>query len=84
MSVTFVTRVDQEQTIRPPAGVVLPQGKLRVHVEALEETTTSTVKKSGRYQWMKELARQADALEVDLPSDMAANHDYYASGKPKP
>jgi len=37
-------------------------------------------------KWMKILAEGARQLRkagVDLPSDMAINHDYYAHGAPK-
>lgn len=33
--------------------------------------------------WLTALAEKVDGLAVDLPSDLAENHDHYAHGKPK-
>jgi hypothetical protein len=40
--ITFRTTIDGEQVIRPPAGVVLPQGALEVIVKPVETETTVT------------------------------------------
>jgi len=36
MSITFEAELGDDQTIHPPAGVVLPTGKLRVTVQAIK------------------------------------------------
>ena len=82
MSITFETEMGNDQVIRPPAGVVLPAGKLLVTVQAVETAHESDPLAKTR-DWLLKLAREAEELAPNLPSDMAENHDYYAHGKPK-
>ncbi len=82
MSITFETEMGSDQVIRPPAGVVLPAGKLRVTVQQVEVVSESDPMAKTR-DWLLKLAREAERLNPNLPSDMAENHDFYAHGKPK-
>ncbi|MFT3878742.1 MAG: hypothetical protein QM703_03665 [Gemmatales bacterium] len=80
MSITFEAEMGSDQVIRPPAGVVLPEGKLWVTVQKVVATESDPVSKSK--DWLLKLAREAERLNSNLPTDLATHHDHYAHGKP--
>lgn len=82
-AIRFHTVVDQEQVIRPPAGVALPQGAIEVTIRPIEPPTTpETDMLASTRHWLLALAAEAEQAAPDLPSDMAEYHDHYAHGKP--
>ena len=84
-AIRFQTVVDQEQVIRPPAGIALPQGAIEVTVRHIEPPTTSEADPLALTRhWLLALAVEAEQAVPDLPSDMAEYHDHYAHGKPLP
>ncbi len=82
MSITFETEAGNDQVIRPPAGVVLPAGKLRVTVHEVETVNENDSMAKTRAMLLS-FAQTAEKLAPNLPADMAENHDHYAHGKPK-
>ena len=84
-AIRFHTVVDQEQVIRPPVGIALPQGAIEVTVWPIEPPTTPEADPLAptRY-WLLALAEEAEQAAPDLPGDMAEYHDHYAHGKPLP
>ena len=84
-AIRFHAVVDQEQVIRPPAGIILPQGAIEVIVQHIEPPTTPEADPlASTRHWLLALAEEAEQAAPDLPSDMAAYHDHYAHGKPLP
>ncbi len=81
--IQFNTVVGMDQVIRPPAGVVLPEGEVQVVVMPRAEERTINGLASTR-SWLLALAEDAELAKPDLPTDMAMNHDHYAHGKPLP
>lgn len=82
-TIQFNTFVNEEQVIRPPAGVVLPQGAIEVTVRTLSQSQTSDADAlEETRRWLLALAAEAEQAAPDLPSDMAEHHDHYAHGKP--
>ncbi len=64
-------------------GQTLPEGTV-VHV--LPQTTQPLApQEDPRTIWQKlaDLGREVESLPCDLPTDLAANHDYYLHGLPK-
>ena len=85
--VRFETTVGEDQVIRLPAGVSLPSGKIQVTVRSAEAESgedEDDEDSKALSDWLIGLAREAEAIAVPHPSDMAANHDHYAHGKPRP
>jgi len=64
-------------------GASLPEGTL-VTVVPVPRAAESDVS-DARTIWQKlaDLGRQVESEPCDLPSDLAANHDYYLHGLPK-
>jgi len=82
--IQFNAVVDQEQVIRPPGGVVLPQGEIEVTVRPrTAPSTASDDPLASTREWLLAFAAQAEREGPDLPADMALNHDFYAHGKPR-
>lgn len=83
-AIQFQAVVDQEQVIRPPGGVILPQGEIEVTVRSKPASVTESADPlADTRQWLLSLAAEAEAAAPDLPTDLAANHDFYAHGKPR-
>jgi hypothetical protein len=83
-TIQFSAVVDQEQVIRPPDGVRLPEGEIEVTVRprAAPAQPTSDELAPTR-EWLLALAADAERQKPDLPADLALHHDYYAHGKPR-
>ncbi len=70
-AIRFHTVVDQEQVIRPPAGIVLPHGAIEVTVRHIEPSTTPEADPlAPTRHWLLALAAEAEQAAPDLPSDM--------------
>ncbi len=78
---TFRAVVTDERVLRLPEDVVLPKGEMEVTVRPVaidgDDMVTST------QTWLLQLAKDSERLAPSLPSDMAAQHDHYAHGKPR-
>jgi len=84
-TVQFHAIVDTDQVIRPPEGVELPRGEVEVTVRSHQpEAAASSDSLASTLDWLLALAAEAEQAAPDLPGDMAANHDHYAHGKPRP
>jgi hypothetical protein len=85
-TIQFNTIVNpEEQVIRPPDGVELPQGVVEVTVRFISQPAvphTDPLEKTRN--WLLALATEAEQAAPDLPTDMAEHHDHYAHGKPLP
>ncbi len=80
--IRFQAVVGADQEIRPPAGVTLPEGKVDVIVRRPFTPPSSNEDDfTEMREWLVGLAREAESIEGELPSDMAENHDHYAYGK---
>ncbi len=62
----------------PPDGTVVT-----VVPSAPESNEAPAGDKRTIWQKLAELGRQVESEPCDLPSDLAANHDYYLHGLPK-
>jgi len=82
-AIEFSAVVGQDQVIRPPEGITLPRGEVKVTVRAGVAPPEADSLESTR-TWLLALAKDAENAAPDLPSDMAENHDHYAHGKPRP
>lgn len=83
--VRFEATIGADQMIRPPTGVVLPEGTVEVTVRALAEQPEKHADPLAETrQWLLALALEAERAAPNLPSDMAERHDFYAHGKPLP
>ena len=80
-TIQFQSEVGNDNTIRIPEGVTIPRGQVTVTVVPSPELNDDKV--PGTWKWLREMALEAEQIDTDLPSDMAANHDYYAHGKPR-
>ena len=84
-TIQFETILTQEQIIRPPKGILLPQGNVEVTIRSLlPSETADTDPLSETRRWLLALAEEAEREVPNLPSDMAEHHDHYAHGKPLP
>ena len=74
----------QDGTVVLHDGATLPNGTL-VTVVPVMRTAEGRAGGDTRTIWQKlaELGRQVESEPCDLPSDLAANHDYYLHGLPK-
>jgi hypothetical protein len=65
-------------------GAMLPDGTIVTVVPSLRSSPESPGNET-RTIWQKlaDLGRQVESEPCDLPSDLAANHDYYLHGLPK-
>ena len=83
-SIEFHAVVDEEQVIRPPSGVKLPQGEIEVTVRARRPGSVPVSNGLAPTRaWLLALATEAENSAPDLPPDLAENHDHYAHGKPR-
>lgn len=83
-TIQFHAVVGQEQVIRPPDGVTLPQGEIEVTVRPRPMTESTSNSLSRTRDWLLGLAAEAEQERPHLPSDLAEQHDHYAHGKPLP
>ena len=82
-AIQFETVVGEDQVIRPPAGVTLPQGAIQVTVQSAQPPSPSaTDSLASTREWLLEIAAEAERSAPSLPSDMAEHHDHYAHGTP--
>jgi hypothetical protein len=82
-TIHFTAIVDQDQVIRPPSGVTLPEGALEVMVRPVAPPSTpQTDILATTRNWLFSLAKEAEKQAPALPNDMAERHDHYAHGKP--
>jgi hypothetical protein len=82
-TIQFNAVVGQEQVIRPPGGVVLPQGEIEVIVRSRSTGDAPADAMATTREWLLAFGAAAEREGPDLPADMAANHDHYAHGKPR-
>ena len=81
-AIHFDTVVGDDQVIRLPEGICVPPGPARITVvPCAPEPVPSDVRNLS--QWLLAMAAEAEQANVDLPSDLATNHDFYAHGKPR-
>ena len=74
-TIQFHAVVGQEQVIRPPAGIALPEGAIEVTVRHIEPPTTSEADPlASTRHWLLALAVEAEQAAPDLPRDMAESH----------
>jgi hypothetical protein len=82
--IQFETTIGDDQVIHIPAGVMLPSGPIRVTVSPCAPTEPPSPEAIARTKaYLLALAKEAEEQNPDLPSDLAANHDFYAHGKPR-
>ncbi len=80
-TIQFSAMVDQEQVIRPPTGVVIPQGEIEVTVRSRTSAPTmSDDALASTRDWLLAMAADAERAKPDLPADLAIHHDHYAHG----
>jgi hypothetical protein len=79
--IQFETEAQSDHTIRVPDGIKLPSGSLNVTIVPAQSPNTDEI--PGTWQWLQEMAKEAERINPDLPADMSAHHDYYAHGKPR-
>jgi hypothetical protein len=87
--VRFHTIVGDDRVIHLPEGIDLPRGQIEVTVRASPPATAPESPgdpMAPTRSWLLALAAEAEASlsALDLPADLAAHHDYYARGKPRP
>lgn len=84
-TIQFNAVVDQEQIIRPPSGVTLPQGEIEVTVRLPRQVSQFPANDplASTRAWLLDLADEAQRAAPALPGDLAEHHDYYAHGKPR-
>lgn len=83
-TIRFEAVVGQDQVIRPPAGVTLPQGPIEVLVKPATGGHGNQHPLEQTRAWLLALAAEAEQAAPNLPGDMAEHHDHYAHGKPLP
>jgi len=81
--VQFHAIVNEDQVIRPPAGLQLPHGEVEVLVRPIVSPAEGERVISTR-NWLLALATEAEQANPNLPADLAERHDLYAHGKPLP
>jgi hypothetical protein len=82
-AIRFRAVVGEEQVIRPPVGVRLPQGEIEVTVQPRQEVSSGQADAlAPTRDWL--LAAEAEKAAPALPADLAVHHDHYAHGKPLP
>jgi hypothetical protein len=87
--IRFLAVVGEDQTIRPPAGISIRPGEVEVLVRPAIPRLDPTPDRSDpdrlakTREWLLAMAAKAEAIEDDLPSDMAENHDHYTHRAPK-
>jgi len=84
-SIRFNAVVDEEQVIRPPVGVRLPEGEIEVTVRPRQPASGAEADAlAPTRDWLLALASEAEKGAPALPDDLAEHHDHYAHGKPLP
>ena len=87
--IRFQAVVGADQEIRPPAGVTLPEGEVEVIVRStvaaptFERPSSKEEDLASLRAFLLAAAAEAEAIDDDLPEDLAENHDHYAHGAPK-
>lgn len=88
--VCFVAIVDKDGIIRPPAGVIIPPGQVEVVVRSTLVASLPASQPSSEEEdiaslrtFLLGMAAEAEAIDDELPDDMAENHNHYAHGAPK-
>ena len=82
--VRFNTVVGDDHVIRLPEGLTVPPGPCEVTVRpAPPPIADQGQSPPGTWNWLLEMAAEAERSPVDLPADLAENHDFYAHGKPR-
>ena len=86
--IRFTTVIGEDQVIRPPQNVKLPKGEAEVVVTQAANQSESSAEKLPRSSWplvahLAQLANELGIHPLELPADLAENHDYYAHGAPK-
>lgn len=83
--IRFTTVVGQDQVIRPPSGITLPQGEIEVTVHPYRSMPPSAGDPlAATRAWLLDFAAEAQRAAPELPADLAVHHDHYAHGKPLP
>jgi hypothetical protein len=81
-TIRFQTVIGEDQVIRPPKDVKLPQGHAEVTI--VPQPQSVPPKSDSLRAMIERLARAAEAVEGhELPPDLAENHDHYLYGTPK-
>jgi hypothetical protein len=80
-AIQFTTVVGSDGLIHPPEGVLLPEGEIEVSVRA--RNGEAPTEEPHPHQWLLDIARESEELDIELPTDVAENHDHYAHGAPK-
>jgi hypothetical protein len=83
-TIQFHTTMTGEPVIHIPPGVAVPTGDVEVQVRRIVDVSSEAESNAPESDWLSELIAEIEAANPDLPSDMAARHDYYAHGKPLP
>ncbi len=78
----FQTVIGPEQVIRPPEGMILPEGPIDVIVKTLpnDDIEAGNRPQTNR-EWLLGLAAESERTAPLLPADLAERHDHYAHGK---
>jgi hypothetical protein len=83
----FRATVGEDQVIRLPDGVTIPPGEYAVivstPVQLPERDPSDPDSMAATSAWLLGIAAEAEAMDADLPDDMAENHTHYAHGAPK-
>ena len=82
-AIRFNTIVGDDHLIHVPAGVSVPTGELQVTLAPVPKSDTAEVAMSETRGWLLAFAEEAEKANPDLPADMAAQHNFYAHGKPR-
>lgn len=85
--VRFFATIGEDQMIRPPSGILIPDGEVEVEVvvrPVVVEGDHEEGSIASMREMLLEMAAIAERIAPPLPSDMAQNHDHYAHGKPLP
>ena len=70
--------------IRLPAGVTPPKGEVKVIVRMpITEPSSEEADIDSLRDFLLRMVAEAEAIDAELPDDMAENHDHYAHGAPK-
>jgi len=81
--IQFQAVVGSEQVIRPPEGIVLPEGAIEVTVRPVGEPAAADPSALAATRgWLLDLAAEAERSAEVLPADLAEHHDHYAHGTP--
>jgi hypothetical protein len=82
MADTYIGRVSNGVVV-PEGAAGLPEGTT-VRVEPIAEPAEATDALAGTRRLLLAWGRRAEAVAPPMPDDLAAEHDHYAHGKPRP